>query len=543
MPNNDCLEDRTPEIVIRKPLCWAPAGSTSFDVCIERLSGGTLNITGGALTATGLAVPSTGATPPTPLAANPCPTGQSAFFWFQDANGDYRPWACLDETTVNPPNSPAGTPEFAYRTWWNDTAQPMPGVKNRFIGVYHAPGFGGTTDSATRDSSAIGAIWDNSVPSAVLDYHQPNTIYSEFLIGTTPNSWAGHAGGEVMGGVFRGSMNIGSGNFTGTPGGATVVANAGGGFSTYSALATRSSATVSSGSCGGGGCFQGFYSYVANLATGSFSSGVMASYTSSAGDFSGCTSCFYAGYHAIPPTSATRFTSGNYGFLTNNFGTNAADYDMFLSGVNSAGTAAGFWTATGPGSLGTNAHAATGYQLDVLGAVKIKAGAGVSLVDLFGSTSGHAGISVAAAAGTPNPMLLPTTTGSSGALLTTDGANPQQLSWNTNLNSVADITATTYKTTTICTNAGGSCAGTRAGMVTIGAAATTVTVTTGGVGGSSQIMVMEDSSLGTALGVTCNTTLGRNYAVTQRTGGVSFVISTDVAPVANPACLSFWIIN
>jgi hypothetical protein len=46
-----------------------------------------------------------------------------------------------------------------------------------------------------------------------------------------------------------------------------------------------------------------------------------------------------------------------------------------------------------------------------------------------GKSGGSAVISVAASAGTPNPILLPTTTGSSGQELQTDGANPQQTSW------------------------------------------------------------------------------------------------------------------
>lgn len=46
-----------------------------------------------------------------------------------------------------------------------------------------------------------------------------------------------------------------------------------------------------------------------------------------------------------------------------------------------------------------------------------------------GSSSGSAEIGVAAAAGTPNKMNLPTATGTSGYVLTTDGGSPQQLSW------------------------------------------------------------------------------------------------------------------
>jgi len=48
---------------------------------------------------------------------------------------------------------------------------------------------------------------------------------------------------------------------------------------------------------------------------------------------------------------------------------------------------------------------------------------------LLGSTSGSASIGAAATAGTPQPMNLPTSTGTSGYVLATDGGSPQQLSW------------------------------------------------------------------------------------------------------------------
>lgn len=48
---------------------------------------------------------------------------------------------------------------------------------------------------------------------------------------------------------------------------------------------------------------------------------------------------------------------------------------------------------------------------------------------LGGSTSGYAKIQVAATAGSPNPLQLPTATGSAGEVLATDGNNPQQLYW------------------------------------------------------------------------------------------------------------------
>ena len=55
-------------------------------------------------------------------------------------------------------------------------------------------------------------------------------------------------------------------------------------------------------------------------------------------------------------------------------------------------------------------------------------GTGGSIV-LKGATSGSASIGVAAAAGTPTQLVLPTTTGTNGYVLSTNGGTPQQLSW------------------------------------------------------------------------------------------------------------------
>lgn len=52
-----------------------------------------------------------------------------------------------------------------------------------------------------------------------------------------------------------------------------------------------------------------------------------------------------------------------------------------------------------------------------------------SSITFFGSTSGSAKIQSTAIQGAPNPLVPPTATGTSGYFLTTNGANPQQLSW------------------------------------------------------------------------------------------------------------------
>jgi hypothetical protein len=79
------------------------------------------------------------------------------------------------------------------------------------------------------------------------------------------------------------------------------------------------------------------------------------------------------------------------------------------------------------------------------------------------------------------------------------------------------------------------------GSVVIAAGQTTVVVNTGAIQPWSHVQITEDSTQGTNLGVTCNTTAGRTYAVTAVTYGVSFTITSSAAPTTNPACLDFQI--
>lgn len=104
-------------------------------------------------------------------------------------------------------------------------------------------------------------------------------------------------------------------------------------------------------------------------------------------------------------------------------------------------------------------------------------------------------------------------------------------------------TAKLYGTDTNCSSSGGTCVAAAAGSVSIATSATTVTVSTTAVTANSQIFIQEDSSLGTKLGVTCNTTIGRSYVVTARTAATSFVITASAAPLTNPSCLSFFLVN
>ena len=106
-------------------------------------------------------------------------------------------------------------------------------------------------------------------------------------------------------------------------------------------------------------------------------------------------------------------------------------------------------------------------------------------------------------------------------------------------------TSATYLTATNCADSAGAaaCGSAAAGSVVIDAAGTSVVVSTTAVTANSQIFIQEDSSLNTRLSVTCNTVTGRLYTVTARTAATSFTITTSAAPITDPACLSYKIVN
>jgi hypothetical protein len=76
----------------------------------------------------------------------------------------------------------------------------------------------------------------------------------------------------------------------------------------------------------------------------------------------------------------------------------------------------------------------------------------------------------------------------------------------------------------------------------VAAAATSLVVNTTAVTAKSRIVITMDSSLGSDLGITCNTT---NIAawVSARTAGTSFTITTASGPVTNAMCLNYTILN
>lgn len=87
------------------------------------------------------------------------------------------------------------------------------------------------------------------------------------------------------------------------------------------------------------------------------------------------------------------------------------------------------------------------------------------------------------------------------------------------------------------------CGAAPAGSVAMATGGSTLVVNTTAVTANSQIFVIEDSSLGTRLGITCNTGTNRNYTINARTPGMSFTIKSSANPTTNKACLSYWVIN
>lgn len=129
----------------------------------------------------------------------------------------------------------------------------------------------------------------------------------------------------------------------------------------------------------------------------------------------------------------------------------------------------------------------------------------------------------------------------------TNGLIPLTIAPNSPASSLSISTAGTSVikplTATNCSSAASPavCGSAAAGSVVVAAAATTVVVNDTAVTANSQIMLTFDSSLGTKLGVTCNTTPAV-LSVSARVPGTSFTV-TSAAPTTNPDCLSYSVVN
>jgi hypothetical protein len=82
------------------------------------------------------------------------------------------------------------------------------------------------------------------------------------------------------------------------------------------------------------------------------------------------------------------------------------------------------------------------------------------------------------------------------------------------------------------------------GMVVVAASASTVVVDTSAVTANSEIFVQEDTTIGTALSVTCNTSnVTPTPYISARTATTSFTITVSGAVTTHPLCLTYHIVN
>jgi hypothetical protein len=166
------------------------------------------------------------------------------------------------------------------------------------------------------------------------------------------------------------------------------------------------------------------------------------------------------------------------------------------------------------------------------------------------------GVTVAIQGETSGTALVITTNGASPAIGTAgagdaleapNGSSALRILANGNITgqNVTNIAGmTSYGTGSNCSSSASPavCGSSASGSVVVAAAATTVQVNTTAVTANSQVQLTFDSSLGTKLGVTCNTTVVQP-TVSARTGGTSFTITVPTAPTTNPACFSYTIMN
>ena len=86
---------------------------------------------------------------PSPLNASLCPADVNPLWYTQDSSGNWNSWMGVDPSSNNV--TPTGTPEFCFRTWFNDTKVSPPEGNNTFVGIAHKSAIG--TSAANQDRS------------------------------------------------------------------------------------------------------------------------------------------------------------------------------------------------------------------------------------------------------------------------------------------------------------------------------------------------------------------------------------------------------
>lgn len=524
---------------------------------------------------------------------NDCPPGVIPSTFIPDASGNYRAWIGMNMGDVLPGQT-AGTPTICFRTYFRDDVTSNPSFtaqtqsfKNAFVSINHLAGK--FTTPTIQDRGLAVNLYNPATDSGT--YWGWEGIQSEVDVTGTP-TFNGSPDGEVSAGSFQLNINNSNGGGYGTLGPSAIRAQ------TF-----RGINNGGPGSCTF--CLFGVRAIVSNQSSNTYSGGFIVAVSGEMNNSLTGTSITGMDFAAQKP--GTRLNGSNFGYYVENFGTNTLDWNIFSQGLAGSPTAGRNWfggnvylpniignandiAVTGSlvasGSFSTAAFAtptfnssevgnqgvagATTYSYKITG---VDGNLKETAVSAIGTTTtgnatlngsnfnriilssgfvqgiGHFNIYRTASGGAP------ASTGKIGVLTVTNStvAGTSLIFDDTGLagdsstpptqNRTGAVLAPLFITTTACASSGGTCSAAPAGFVSIAAAATTVTVSTTAVTALSQILIQEDATVGTPLSVTCNTTLGRTYMVTTRTAGTSFVITASAAPVTNPACLAFSIIN
>lgn len=565
-----------------------PQRQTALSACVN-ISGACLITTA---STSGIFVPTvqTAWVQPVNAQASICPPSVIPTWFIQDNNGNFQTQGGVDPfaDNVGGPPTPGGTLTLCRRLWINDTGASPPFGKNALVNIRHRSGVGTALTNQDRGL----AIFQDTVAGDTVQHYGLEGIQSEldtnFAAGGGIN---GSPDGEAAAGSFQFNDSSTIGWTAGSFGASAIRAHffrTGAGFPNQGGAVNGIIGFTNATSTGG----IIFPVYRATCAT---SAGLVLGTNCTGLEFFTASSGFQNGQIGFYVTSGGALTPGSLDYLIRNDVHNyksimngnvsvvslsqgdPASLNMtaslnLIGGMSTTQIASG-WAFSG-GSSGCTGGASTynyvfvavtsggGTSNSALGntaatctnpltpgnPVTIAPGAGLltaytqsARIDVY-RTGGPMALGKIGTITCLNNILI---FGCNNFLDTGLAASTALPSGNTtgDISTVGPVTAPVYRSSTVCINTGGTCAAAPTGFVSIAAAATTVTISTTAITANSQIFIQEDSSLGTALSVTCNTVTGRTYTITTRTPGTSFIITASAAPAANPACLSYSIIN
>lgn len=518
----------------------------------------------------------------------------------QKGDGNYYPEGGIDISALNGLPDPKGTFTWTDRFFVNDsTTQPI--ISNALVSIHHVSGAGSTGNGLGVDDRALG-IEMLIPPSTSLIFEQPLTQYNEFTFNSnfTCNPASGEscaaAGRFVMGDV----RPTNSGNLA--EGGLGVAALVGSfqrnssgtsfyGPCTYCAIAVQgSSRNLVSGTGSSSAYFVGVMGEISDQSGGALTNGTAAAFVAQLNTRFALkntallipTAFSNAADFAIESPSVTKSMLQGSLYLGANpaiIGNAAGNLNITASLAN----AYSYSTQQIPtpallvvGQVGTPGGTTDTYAIcytDAVGGVVCSATTTTNTANATLTGGNFNNLTVNTACGIGAPFLgitsvriyrtvaggTPSTTGLIGTMTIPANclqAAPAQAFADTGLagdgstlptgNTTGGAQVQKLLTLTNCASSAAPavCASAAAGRFVVAAGATTVTVNTTAVTANSEIFIQNDDTLGAALSVTCNTNLlAAPPAISARTAGSSFQITLSAAPVTNPECFTYHVIN